>query len=46
MIKFLLYGDYLKAKASSGGTSLKALIHEDLKRYDYKAKKPLEVMDI
>ena len=44
LIKFLLYGDYLKVKASSGRTSMKAIIYEDLKRYGYKAKESFEVM--
>ena len=44
LIKFLLYGDYLKAKASSGRTSFKALIQEDIRRYGYKAKEQIEVM--
>ena len=43
LIKFLLYGDYLKAKAPLGGASLKPLVQEDLSKYGYKPKDPFEV---
>ena len=42
LIKFLLYGDYLKAKAFNG--SFKSLVQDDLGKYGYKAKDPFEVM--
>ena len=46
LIKFLLYGDYLKAKAPVGGASLKPLVQEDLSKYGYKPKDPFEVKQI
>ena len=43
LIKFLLYGDYLRAKASSKGTSVKSLVQEELDKYSYKRKDLFEV---
>ena len=44
LIKFLLYGDYLRAKASSKSTSVKSVVQKDLDKYLYKKKDRFEVL--
>ena len=45
LVKFLLYGDYLKARVSSSqNASFKPIVQEDLSKYGYKTKDPFEVM--
>ena len=43
LIKLLMYGDYVKARAYSSNASVQSVITEDLDNYPYKKKESFQV---
>ena len=46
LVKLLMYGDYVKAKASFQNAQYQSIIEDDVARYEYKRKNIIKVAQI